>query len=241
LVDPRISIIEDRLKRVRNIIAVSSGKGGVGKSIIASTLALILARKGYKVGLFDLDFTSPSTHIILGVGRIYPEESEGIIPPEVHGLRYMSIVYYSHEHALPLRGAGISNVLIELLAVTKWNTLDFLIIDMPPGISDTTLDILRYVKRSGFLVVTTSSPLAFESVRKLIEVLSELKTPIIGVIENMKMKESQLIQQRTKEKGIKFWGDTPFDDHLEEIMGDANRLLETKFGKKLRELVEKNL
>ena len=241
MVDPRTSIIDERLKGVRNIIAVSSGKGGVGKSVIASTLALILARKDYKVGLFDLDFTSPSTHVILGVGSICPEENEGIIPPEVHGLRYMSIVYYSHEHALPLRGADISNVLVELLAVTKWNTLDFLIIDMPPGISDATLDILRYVKRASFLLVTTSSPLAFESVRKLIEVLSELKIPIIGVIENMKMKESQFIQQRTKEKGIRFWGDLPFDDQLEETMGDVNRVLETKFGKKLRELVEKNL
>jgi len=103
MADPRISIIEERLKGLNNIIAVSSGKGGVGKSLIASLLAVILARKGYKVGLFDLDFTSPSTHVILGVENVHPEEEYGIIPPQVHDLKYMSIVYYSGKHVSPLR------------------------------------------------------------------------------------------------------------------------------------------
>jgi len=240
MADPRISIIEERLKGVNNIIAVSSGKGGVGKSLIASTLALTLARRGYKVGLFDLDFTSPSTHVILGVEGLQPKEEKGIIPPQVHGLRYMSIVYYSGEYASPLRGADVSNALIELLAITRWNNLDFLIIDMPPGISDATLDIIRLVKRINFLMVTTPSRLAFETVRKLIDLLSELRIPIMGVVENMKMKESQFIQQQVEDRGITFLGEIPFDTELEEAIGNVNKLLATQFSEKLGEIA-KNL
>ena len=235
MADPRIGIIEERLKGVNRIVAVSSGKGGVGKSLIASTLALTLARGSYKVGLFDLDFTSPSTHVILGVEDLQPREEKGIIPPQVHGLKYMSIVYYSGEYASPLRGVDVSNALIELLAITKWNNLDFLIIDMPPGISDATLDIIRLVKRIKFLIVTTPSRLAFETVRKLINLLSELRIPIMGVIENMKMKESRFIQEQVEGRSIRFWGEIPFDIEVEGAIGDVDRLLATQFGKKIRE------
>lgn len=208
----------------------------MGKSLIASTLALTLARRGYKVGLFDLDFTSPSTHVILGVEGLQPKEEKGIIPPQVHGLKYMSIVYYSGEYASPLRGVDVSNALIELLAITRWNNLDFLIVDMPPGISDATLDVIRLVKRIEFVVITTPSRLAFETVRKLIDLLSELGIPIMGVVENMKMKESRFIQQQIEGRGITFWGEILFDTELEEGIGDVNKLLATEFGKKLGEI-----
>lgn len=241
MIDPRIDIIEKRLKGVNNIIAVSSGKGGVGKSLIASTSALTLARRGYKVGLFDLDFTSPSTHVILGVEGLQPKEEKGIIPPQVHGLKYMSIVYYSGEYASPLRGADISNALIELLAITRWKTQDFLIIDMPPGISDATLDLIRLIKRVRFVIVTTPSRLAFETVRKLINLLSQLRIPIVGVIENMKMKKSQFIQRQVESRGITFWGEIPFDAEVEEAIGNVNKLSETMFGKKVGEIVAKNV
>ena len=177
----------------------------------------------------------------MGAEGLKPREEKGIIPPQVHDLKYMTIIYYSGEHALPLRGAGVSNALIELLAITRWDTLDFLVIDMPPGISDATLDIIRLVKRIQFLVVTTPSQLAFETVRKLVSLLTELKIPIIGVIENMKMKDSTFIQQRVEGKGIIFWGEIPFDNKLEESIGNVNRLLETVFARKLEETVSKNL
>lgn len=241
MADPRITIIGERLKGISKIVAVSSGKGGVGKSLIASTLALTLARKGYKVGLFDLDFTSPSTHIILGVEGLQPKEEKGIIPPQVHDLKYMSIVYYSGEQTLPLRGADISNALIELFAITRWNTLDFLVIDMPPGISDATLDIIRLVKKINFLIVTTPSQLAFETVRKLASLLTELKIPIIGVVENMKIKDSPFIQQQVECKDLNFWGEIPFDNKLEESLGKVDRLLETVFARELKEIVSENL
>lgn len=239
MADPRLAVIEERLKGINNIIAVSSGKGGVGKSLIASSLAVTLAREGYKVGLFDLDFTSPSTHVILGVENLYPKEKQGIIPPRVHGIEYMSIVYYSGKYASPLRGVDVSNALIELLAITRWGKLDFLIIDMPPGISDATLDIVRFIKKIKFVMVTTPSQLAFETVRKLMNLLSELNVPVIGVVENMKMKESKFIQQRVEDRGLTFWGTISFDHMLEEAIGDVDKLLNTEFGKELEEIIEK--
>jgi ATP-binding protein involved in chromosome partitioning len=238
MVDPRTAIINERLKGIQNIVAVSSGKGGVGKTLVASVLALILARKGYKVGLFDLDFTGPSSHIILDVGKIQPKEEKGVVPPKIHGLRYMSIVYYSAGRASPLRGLETSDILIELLAVTKWGNLDFLILDMPPGIGDVTLDLLRFVKNAKFLVVSTSSKLAFETVGKLIDLLKEAKVPVLGVLENMQMKDSTWIKQQTEIKGIRYLGAIPYDSLLEENIGNTEGLLRTEFSEALKEIVE---
>jgi len=233
MIDPRLNIIDKRLAKIRKIIAVSSGKGGVGKSLIASTLALTLSRSGYQVGLLDLDFSSPSTHIILGVKGVYPREEKGIIPPVVHGLAYMSIIYYAGNRPSPLRGIDISNAIIELLAITQWGSLDFLVIDMPPGIGDATLDMIRLIKKIGFLVITTSSKVAFETVRKLIELLGSLKVPVIGVIENMKMTDSLFIRRNIESLDMPFLGGIEFDYKLEESIGNPNKLLETQFGRSL--------
>ena len=238
MVDPRTSIIGERLKRINRIIAVSSGKGGVGKSLVATTFALALARKGCRVGLFDLDFTSPSTHIILGVRDAQPKEEKGIIPPMVKGLEYMSLVYYSGDNTAPLRGADVSNALIELLAVTRWSQLDFLVIDMPPGIGDAVLDLVRLVKRIEFFIVTTSSKLAFETVKKLASLLGDLKVPIMGVVENMKMKPADSIRQQAKKLGMAFLGEIPFDDKVEEAIGNETLLLKTTMAQKVNEIAE---
>jgi len=131
--------------------------------MVATILALTLAKGGYKVGLFDLDFTSPSTHLILNAPKIPLKEERGIIPPKVHSLEYMSLIYFVGDNPAPLRGVDTSNVLIELLTITMWGKLDFLIIDMPPGIGDAVLDLVRLVKRIEFFIVTTPSLLAFET------------------------------------------------------------------------------
>lgn len=234
MTDPRLSIISERLKGVRNVIAVSSGKGGVGKSLIASTLALTLAKKGFRVGLFDLDFTSPSTHIILGVGDVKPKEDKGIVPPKVYGLEYMSIIYYSGDYATPLRGEDTSNVLVELLSITRWGQLDFLVLDMPPGIGDVTLDLLRFIRNVRFVIVTTPSVLAFETVKKLANLLKEQKTPIIGVIENMKLDQSEAIRQQTQKLGLAYLAGIPYDSEVEEAIGSTKLLLNTVFARKVR-------
>jgi ATP-binding protein involved in chromosome partitioning len=236
MVDPRISIIDERMKGIGKIIAVSSGKGGVGKSLVASTLALTLAKKGCKVGLFDLDFTSPSTHVILGIEDVKPKEDKGIVPPLVHGIEYISIIYYSCEKASPLRGADVSNALIELLSIVRWGKLDFLVIDMPPGIGDATLDLIRLIKNIEFLIVTTPSQLAFETVRKLVGLLKEQRISVMGVIENMKMNDSSAIQQKTLRLGVKFLGQIPYDAEVEEAIGNTNRLSSTMFVKKVNEM-----
>ncbi len=239
MVDPRESIIGERLKKIGRIIAVSSGKGGVGKSLVASTLALALAERGCSVGLFDLDFTSPSTHIILGIEGLQPKEDKGLVPPVVHGVKYMSIIYFSGEHPTPLRGADVSNALIELLSVTRWEKLDYLVLDMPPGIGDATLDLIRLIRNIEFLIVTTPSQLAFETVRKLTSLLKELKIPVIGVIENMKMDKSSMIQQQTEKACLVYLGEMSYDVRIEQAIGNANELEHTSLAKKIRNITAK--
>ena len=234
MTDPRTSIIGERLRHIGRIIAVSSGKGGVGKSLVATTLALALARKGCRTGLFDLDFTSPSTHLILGVRGVQPVEEKGLVPPLVHGLEYMSLVYYSGDEAAPLRGVDTSNALVELLAVTLWGELDFLVIDMPPGIGDAVLDLIRLVPRIEFLVVTTSSQLAFETVRKLVALLKQVNVPVLGVVENMKIVASA-VQRQTEALGLRFLGEIPFDPKVEAAIGDVERLRGTAVARKTGE------
>ncbi len=238
MADPRTTIISTRLKQIKRIIAVSSGKGGVGKSMVATTLALSLAKRGYKVGLFDLDFTSPSTHLLLGAKDVQPAEDKGLIPPNVEGFVYMSLIYYSGNNAAPLRGAETSNALIELLAVTLWGELDYLILDNPPGIGDALLDLVRLVPRIEFLVVTTPSILAFETVKKQLQLLQELKIPVVGVVENMKMTPSCNIQQRTEALGVKYLAEIPYDATVEDAIGSPQKLLATKIGQKTQTIAQ---
>jgi ATP-binding protein involved in chromosome partitioning len=188
-----------------------------------------------------LDFTSPSTHIILGVKDAQPKEEKGIVPPVAKGLKYMSLVYYSKDNATPLRGADVSNALIELLSVTRWSELDFLVIDMPPGIGDAVLDLIRLVKRIEFLIVTTSSQLAFETVKKLVSLLQDLKVPIIGVVENMKMNRAKGVQQQTEKLGLKFLAEIPYDVKVEEAIGDETKLLSTALAQKVKEIAKGRL
>lgn len=239
MIDPRVSMIDERMKEIGRVIAVSSGKGGVGKSLIATTLALALAEKGFAVGLFDLDFTSPSTHVILGVEGVKPREEKGIISPTVHGLEYMSIVYYSGDSAMPLRGEDVSNALIELLSVTKWGKLDYLVLDMPPGIGDVLLDLIRLINNASYLIVTTSSVLAFETVKKIAGLLQGLKMPVIGVVENMKMNKSTVIRTETEKLGLSFLAEIPYDPDLEKAIGSKEKLMNTLLAQRIRKLTSR--
>ena len=234
--DPRRTVISERLNRTGRMIAVSSGKGGVGKSLVATTLALTLSRRGFRVGLFDLDFTSPSTHLIMGVKNTHIKEDKGIIPPIMKGLAYMSLIHFSGENAVPLRGADVSNALIELLAVTQWGELDFLVLDMPPGIGDAVLDLARLVKHIEFLIVTTPSRLAFETVKKQVQLLQDLHIPIIGIIENMKMNQGKDIKRESEKLGINFLGVIPYDPKVEDAIGNVSKLLDTMIAKTIRKV-----
>jgi ATP-binding protein involved in chromosome partitioning len=238
--DVRTSVIDKRLQKIGKIIAVASGKGGVGKSLVASSLALNLAKKGKKVGLLDLDLYGPSSHIILGIKNYsFPEEEKGIVPHNIDDINFMSIVFFTEDKPAPLRGIDITNIIIELLAITQWGDLDFLIIDMPPGIGDETLDVIKLVKKSEFLVITTPSKVSMGAVDKLLTILKELKLPIIGVIENMKMNDSNYIESIVSKKGLIYLNTIYFDQNLEESIGNSGKLLKTDFMKNLDKIIEK--
>jgi ATP-binding protein involved in chromosome partitioning len=237
--DPRPGLISRRLESVGEIIAVSSGKGGVGKSMVASTLALRLTEKGHSVGLLDLDFTSPATHVILGIDGLFPEEKYGILPPLAHGLKYMSITHFALDKPAPLRGKDVSDTIIELLAITRWGDLDYLLIDMPPGLGDATLDIIRFVEDIRFLVVTTHSKVAYETVRKQLTLLKRLQVPVIGVVENMARGTSDYIRLNVRDDGVPYLGAISFDERLEESIGDDVRLKATRFYAEALEIYSK--
>jgi ATP-binding protein involved in chromosome partitioning len=237
--DPRLAIIERRFDKVGKVIAVSSGKGGVGKSMVATCLALNLRDKGYKVGLLDLDFTSPATHVILGVEGLYPEEDYGIIPPIAHDMRYMSITHYSLDEPVPLRGMDVSNAIIELLAITKWGELDYLVVDMPPGIGDATLDTIRLVPKLEFVVVTIPSMVAYQSVRRLLVLFKNLGINVTGVIENMVMKKTDYIESELKKMKVNYLGSLDYCEELELALGDPDELRKTEFYVKIGELAPK--
>jgi ATP-binding protein involved in chromosome partitioning len=239
--DPRLSIVDKRLEGIKRIIAVSGGKGGIGKSLTASVLALTLSRLGYRVGLLDLDLSAPSTHVIMGMEGLYPEEEKGIIPPEVHGIEFMSIVYFTGDNPSPLRGEDISNAMLELLAITRWDALDFLVVDMPPGIGDAAMDVIRWMKKAEFLVISTPSKIALETVKKVIKMLLELQVPVIGIIENMRRRNSTLVEDELKAFHVPIISVITFDDTIEDMIGYPNKLLETDFAASIKEIARKML
>jgi len=233
MIDPRLHIIGKRLENIKNIIAVSGGKGGIGKSTVVSVLALCMANNGYRTGLLDLDLSGPSTHIILGADGIYPDEDKGLIPPEIHGIKYMSIIYFAGNNPSPLRGADISNIIIELLTITIWGQLDVLILDMPPGISDSILDVIRLIKKMNFLVVTIPSKVAIGVMKKELKILTELNLPVMGILENMRIKESPLLSDMINDTDIPILGSIYLDHTIENATGYIDKLTETDFYKHL--------
>jgi len=239
MMDARLAVIDRRLENVKKIIAVSGGKGGVGKSLTASIMALIFSKKGYKTGLLDLDFCGPSTHTILGIERDLPAEEKGIIPPNPLGFKFMSIIYYAGDNPNPLRGIDISNAIIELLSITRWGALDFLVIDMPPGIGDTTMEVIRLLKRANFLLITTESKVAFSVLEKLISMLKELNVSIIGVIENMKLTSSTIYMEKISQRNVHFLGEIDFERELDDAIGNTDKLLKSRFARRLRDILER--
>lgn len=214
-IDPRPSVIEKRLSGVKRIIAVTGWKGGIGKSVTATTLALLLARQGHKVGLFDLDFAGASDHLILGAKGIFPKEEKGLEPPVYEGVKFMSVVFFSENKAVPLRGANVSDAIIELLAITQWGELDFLVLDMPPGINDAALDVMRFARKAEVLAVTTPSLLAHDVLARSMDLYKKLKVPVLGVLENMADKAGPRKLRR--------------DPALEKALGRPAALLKTRF------------
>ena len=181
------------LKGVKNIIAVVSGKGGVGKSTVASNLALSIAEGGAKVGLMDADIYGPSVHIMFGVRGERPmmKDIDGkgkIIPLERFGIKVMSIgLLVDEKQAVVWRGPMVSSAIRQFVTDVDWGELDYLIIDMPPGTGDIHLTIVQTVPVTGVIVVTTPQLVALADAKKGIAMFNQaqLKVPVIGLVENM--------------------------------------------------------
>jgi len=184
---------KDILKGVKNIIAVVSGKGGVGKSTVASNLALAIAEGGAKVGLMDADIYGPSVHIMFGVRGERPlmrtVEGKGmIVPLERYGIKLMSIgLLVDEKQAVVWRGPMVSSAIRQFVSDVDWGELDYLIIDMPPGTGDIHLTIVQTVPVTGVIVVTTPQLVALADAKKGIAMFNQagLKVPVIGLVENM--------------------------------------------------------
>ncbi|UCE84772.1 MAG: P-loop NTPase [Deltaproteobacteria bacterium] len=234
--DPRGSVVDRRLEGVRRIIAVGGGKGGIGKSLLASTLALTLAEEGRRAGLLDLDLTGPSDHVVLGIDACPPREDFGVEPRLVHGIRFMSIVAFVGSRPTPLRGVDVSNALLELLAITRWGTLDVLVVDMPPGLGDAMLDAVRRIPRAEHLVVATGSRVVLETVRKHLQLLRRIEAPVVGLVENMSRGGSAAVRALADELEVPLLGVLPFDAELEEATGDVARLSRTSVVGAVRDL-----
>lgn len=182
------------LPEVKNIIGVSSGKGGVGKSTVAANLAVSLAQLGYKVGLLDADIFGPSIPKMFGVEdeTVYaehqPDGKDLILPMDVYGVKVLSIGFLvNKEDAVLWRGGMASNALKQLIGEAKWGELDYFIIDMPPGTSDIHLTLVQTLAITGAIVVSTPQEVALADARKGISMFRSPKVnvPILGLVENM--------------------------------------------------------
>jgi len=181
---------DEFMKGVKNIIAVASGKGGVGKSTVALNLALALSKTGAKVGLLDADIYGPSIPLMLGMKGTMMEvdqEKRKLIPPESKGIKVVSFGFFGQEDHKPamFRGPIISGVVKQFLVDTLWTDLDYLIVDLPPGTGDIPLTLAQTCQPTGILVVTTPQEVASSVASKAIGMFSTLNVPMLGVIENM--------------------------------------------------------
>ena len=177
------------MNNIKHIIAIASGKGGVGKSTTAVNLALALKGLGGEVGLLDADIYGPSQQLMLGIGNdVKPGQQGGqfILPVEAHGLKTMSMAYLTDERTpMVWRGPMAGSALAQMLEQTLWGDLDYLVIDMPPGTGDIQLTLSQKAKVAGAVIVTTPQDIALLDARKGIEMFSKVDVPILGIVENM--------------------------------------------------------
>jgi ATP-binding protein involved in chromosome partitioning len=175
------------LKNVKKIIAVASGKGGVGKSTISVNLALALSKQGASVGLLDADIYGPSQPAMLGTAEIKPVIKDRTIQPIIrHGLQTISIGNLVDANAaLAWRGPMLGKALEQLMYDTAWQNLDYLVVDLPPGTGDVQLSLCQKIPVSGAVIVTTPQDLALHDVRRACEMFRKLNVSILGIVENM--------------------------------------------------------
>jgi len=247
------------LPGVRRVIAVSSGKGGVGKSMVASNLAVALARDGNCVGLLDADIYGPNIPLMFGESRkpgVTGEPgAERIAPLEVHGVRLMSLGFMlDKDQPAIMRGPLISGILRQFLEQVAWGTLDYLVVDMPPGTGDAQLSLVQTIDIDGSVMVTTPQDVSTGDVRRGIRMFEKVNTRVLGIVENMSGYQcphcGEVVdifgrgggEALAAELGLPFLGRIPLDAQVREA-GDAGvptvvRTPDSPAGKALREVAD---
>jgi ATP-binding protein involved in chromosome partitioning len=231
---PAVQAPRDLLPGVRTKIAVASGKGGVGKSTVAANLALALRQMGSTVGLLDADIYGPSQQLMMGCTdkpTVSPEEK--ILPVDGHGVKVMSLGFLMDSDTPVIwRGPMVMKALQQFIEDVDWGTLDFLIVDLPPGTGDAQLTMTQQVPLDGAIIVTTPQDVALIDARKGLAMFRKVNVPVLGVIENMSMfvcphcgKSSEIFKhgggRKTAEQlGVPFLGDIPIDPAI-VVGGDA--------------------
>jgi ATP-binding protein involved in chromosome partitioning len=230
VMEGRAISMDELIPDVKNIIAVASGKGGVGKTTISVNLALALARSGAKVGLLDADIYGPSVPLMLGAEADPQVLKNKIQPPNVEGIKVISMgfFYEQSQQAGIYRGPIVSGIIKQFLTDVEWGSLDYLIIDLPPGTGDAPLTMAQTIPVTGIIIVTTPQDVAMNVAVKALGMFSKLNVPIVGVIENMSYLQcphcSEHINifgkgggQKISEKfGIPFLGEIPLSPQIME-------------------------
>ena len=227
---------------VKNIIAVGSGKGGVGKSTVAVNLAITLSRLGYAVGLMDADVYGPNVPLMMGIQQTPHAIGQRIQPLESHGVKLMSMAFLNPgDKPLVWRGPMLNSVIQQFLRNVDWGELDYLVIDLPPGTGDVQLTLIQTTPLTGAVVVTTPSDVALEDARKAVNMFEQVREKVLGIVENMSYLEHNGEKlyvfgkgggARTAEKmGVPLLAEIPLDPATREggdsgkpiaILGPAN-------------------
>jgi ATP-binding protein involved in chromosome partitioning len=218
---------------VKNLIAVGSGKGGVGKTTVSVNLAVGLAALGYKVGLMDADVYGPNVPLMMGINQTPMALGERIQPLEQYGVKLMSMGFLSPgDRPLVWRGPMLHSVIQQFLRGVDWGQLDYLVIDLPPGTGDVQLSLIQTAPVTGAIVVTTPSDVSLEDARKAIMMFHQVKVPILGIVENMSYLACPHCSERidvfshgggrrtAHEMQVHFLGELPLDPEI-RIGGDS--------------------
>ena len=230
-------LVENLLPQAKNIIAVASGKGGVGKSTVASNLAAALAATGARVGLLDADIYGPSMGLMLGVTDkpMMDEAEEKMLPVEAHGILVMSLGFFlDPDTPVIWRGPMVMKAVEQLLRDVAWPELDYMVVDLPPGTGDAQLTLTQKVPISGAVIVTTPNEVALIDARKGLAMFQKVNVPVLGIVENMSWFVCPHCQgvsdifsrgggERTaKDMGVPFLGEIPLDPSVRKA-GDGGR------------------
>ncbi len=236
-------MIDRRLSRVKRILLVMSGKGGVGKSVVSAALAAMVAASGLKAGLMDADIYGPSSALLFGAKGFPAEGESGLVPPIQGGVKVMSVDLFASGRPIPLVGSGANEILLELLALTDWGDLDCLVVDMPPATGDIMLTLTSLRQDGvGAAVVTMPDRLSTTVAHRVLELLRGGRIQTVGVLGNMVGGSGRGVSARSgpgnlaKEFGVPLLGLLPYDPAVSKAVeaGNVEGLLRTEFARRLR-------